>query len=160
MVTFSAYRYASSSWRWQGYQRDSSDFNEMLGCFFNNILTTTRIPLLRRWLPSLFNTYRDWVRDQLSAIDPINFPRFGQNQIAASDVFVHLCRFEGDRPLVSLKFTCDDELHQPQTKEYGVTFILLVHNLNVSPAEHGFTEKPTFQLWLSNYFCKIRAKPP
>ena len=66
--------------------------------------------------------------------------------------------FEGDRPLVSLKFTCDDESHQPQTKGYGVTFIMLAHN--VSPAEHGFTEKPTFQLWLSSYFRKIRTKPP
>jgi len=52
MVTFSTYRYANSSWR-QGW-RDSSDFNEMLCCFFDNILTTTRIPLLHRWLPSLF----------------------------------------------------------------------------------------------------------
>jgi len=130
----------------------------MLCCFFDNKLTTTRIPLLRRWLPSLFNTYRDQVCDYLSAIDPINFPRFGQNQIAASDTFVHMCRFEGDRPLVSLKFTCGVGSHQPQTKEHGVAFILLVHN--VSPAEHGFTKKPTFQLWLSSYSHKIRAKPP
>ena len=154
MVTFSTYRYANSSWR-QGW-RDSSNFNEMLGCFFDSILTTMRIPLLRRRLPSLFNTYRDRVRDHLSAIDPISFPRLGQNEVAVSDIFVHMCRFEGNRPLVSLKFTCHDGSHQPRTKEYGVAFILLVHNM--SPAERGFTEKPTLQLWLSSYFCKIRAK--
>ena len=52
MVTFSAYRYTSSSWG-QGW-RDSSDFNEILHFFFDSILSTTLIPLLRRWLPSLF----------------------------------------------------------------------------------------------------------
>ena len=91
MVTFSTYRYANSSWK-QGW-RDSSNFNEMLGCFFDSILTTMRIPLLRRRLPSLFNTYWDRVRDHLSAIDPISFPRLGQNEIAVSDIFVHMCRF-------------------------------------------------------------------
>ena len=49
---FSAHRYTNSSWR-QGW-RDSSEFNEILHFFFDNILTTTLIPLLRRWLPSLF----------------------------------------------------------------------------------------------------------
>ena len=52
MVTFSAYRYTSLSWG-QGW-RDSSDFNEILHFFFDSILSTTLIPLLRRWLPSLF----------------------------------------------------------------------------------------------------------
>ena len=43
-------RCVNSGWR------DSSDFNEMLSGFFDNILTTMRIPLLRRRLPSLFNS--------------------------------------------------------------------------------------------------------
>jgi hypothetical protein len=45
---------------------------------------TSQIPLLRRQLPLLFNTYRDRVGDR-SAIAPISFPGppFGQIQIAA-----------------------------------------------------------------------------
>jgi hypothetical protein len=51
-------------------------------------LITSQIPLLRRRLPFLFNAYRDRVCDHLGAIAPINFPCFGQIQIAASEIFV------------------------------------------------------------------------
>ena len=75
MVTFSTYRYANPTWRQQW--RRSSDFNGMLTHFFDTILTTMRIPLLRGQLPSLFNLYRDQVRDHLSAINPTDFPCLG-----------------------------------------------------------------------------------
>ena len=156
MAIFSAYRYADSSWRQQW--RDYSDFNGMLSCFFDSILTTMRAPLRRRQLPSLFNVYRDRVRDRLSIVGPVNFPRFGPNSIAVSDVFVCISHWEGDHPLVSLKFICDDESHQPRTEEYGATFVLLLHN--VAPDEYSFTKKPTLQLWLSSYFRKMGVNPP
>jgi len=130
----------------------------MLSRFFGDILTTTQIPLLRRRLPSLSDTYRDRVRDHLSATDFINFPRFRQSSITASDIFVRMCRFEGDRHSVSLKFSCDNESCHPQTKEHSAAFFLLVHN--APPAGHGLVEKATFRLWLSSYFHEMRAKPP
>ena len=97
--------------------------------------------LLRRRLPSLFNTYRDRVRDCLSSVNPTGLPRFGQVPIPASDIFVHMCRFEGDRHLVSFKFTCNDKSHWPRTKGSSATFVLVVHSM--SPAEDGLIEKPT-----------------
>ena len=150
----SAYRCANSSWR-QGW-RDSLDFNKMLSGFFDKILTTMQIPLLRWWLPSLFNTYRDQVRDRLSSVDPIGLPRFGQVPIPASDIFVHMYRFEGDLHLVSFKFTCNDRSHRPRTKGSSATFVLVVHSM--SPAEHGLIEKPTLELWLSQVIS-TRYKP-
>jgi hypothetical protein len=156
MVAFSMYRYASLPWRQQW--RGSSDFNGMLAGFFDNILVTVRMPLLHRQLPSLFNGYRDRVRDHLNAIDPTCFPRFGQNNVAASEIFVQMCRFEGNRRPVHLKFTCDNGTHQPVTKTYTTTFILMTHE--APPAEHSFSGKPTIQLWLSDYFRQIEDDPP
>ena len=114
-----------------------------------------QIPLLCRQLPSLFTTYWDRVRDHLNTIDPISFPCFGQSPISASDIFVRMCRFEGDRHLVSLKSTCNDESHRSRTKGYNATFVLVV-----PPAEHSFTERPTLQLWVSSYFRETRADSP
>ena len=59
-------------------------------------------------------------------------------------------------PGVSLKFCCDNESRQPQTKGHSAAFFLLVHN--VSPAGHGLVVKVTFQLWLSSYFHEMRVE--
>ena len=131
----------------------------MLAHFFDNILTMMRIPSLCGRLPSLFNLYRDKVRDCLSAINPTDFPRFGQIPIPAAEIFVHMGRSEGHHRLVSFKFTCDDESHLPRTKQYGATFVLVERN--TPPAGHaGFTPKPTLQQWLSSYFREMRANAP
>ena len=158
MAVFSIYRYASLSWRRQW--RGSSYFNEILAGFFDSILTTMRIPLLRRRFTSMFNTYRDRVHDHLNTIDPTNFPRFGQSNISAADIFVHMCRFEGDHRLARLGFACDDGAHQPAPliKTHSVTFVLLEHRISL--AEHGFTGKPTLQLWLSSYLHKVEDTSP
>ena len=151
MVIFSAYRHTDSSWRQRW--RESSGFNEMLSRSFDNILTAMRMPLLRRQLPSLFNTCRDRVRDHLSTIDPISFPRFGQSPISASDIFVRMGQLEGDRHLVSLKFTCDDKSHRSRSKGYNATFVVVVHNVSLA-------ERPTLQLWVSSYFREMRSNSP
>jgi hypothetical protein len=156
MVTFSAYRYADPPWRHQW--RTSSDFNGTLAGFFDHILTATQIPMLRRQLPSLFNMYRDRVRDDLNAIDAVRFPRFGQNVVAASEIFDRMCNFEGTRRSVCLRFTCDNEGHQPRTKERDLTYALIVHN--PPPVEDGFAERPTLQQWLSSYINELRTNPP
>ena len=67
-------------------------------------------------------------------------------------------RAEGDHRLVSFKFTCGDESHQPRTKRYGATFILVEHG--TPPGGHSFTEKPTLQQWLSSYFREARTNAP
>lgn len=157
MVIFSTYRYADLSWRreWCG----SSDFNRMTAGFFDHILTAMRTPLIRSQLPSLFNMYRDRVRDYLNTIDPDNFPRFGENNVAVSDIFVHMCRLNGDPRLAHLKAGCNDSSHQPLIKGYSLTFILLSHTLSLG--ERGTREnRPTLQLWISSYLRELKARRP
>jgi hypothetical protein len=153
MATFSLYRYANPPWRqrWRG----TSNFNQMLAGLFDNILTTMRVPPLRRQLPSLFNTYRDQVRDYLHELDTINFPRCGQVLAAASNIFAWMSRFEGDHHLVHLNYTCNDETHRPRIKRYSATFVLVVYD--PPQVERVSVEKPTLHTWLSNYFREMRA---
>ena len=152
------YCHAVPFWRqkWCG----SSDFNGMVAGYFDHILTTTRTPLIRGQLPSLFNMYRDRVRDHLNAIDPANFPWFGGNTIAVSDIFVRMCRLSGDPCLIYIEYNCDNPSHQPLIKGNSLTFILLQHTL--SAANHTPGRSPlTLWLWISSYLRELRtARPP
>lgn len=152
------YRYASLSWRqeWCG----SSDFNRMSAGFFDHILTAMRTPLIRRQLPSLFNMYRDRIRDHLNAIDAANFPRFGGNIVAVSDIFVRMCRFNGDPRLVSVEYSCDDPSHRPLIKGDSLTFILIQHTLSAVDLAPSTGNPPTLQQWISSYLLRLRAERP
>ena len=155
MVVFTMYRYAGLPWRqeWSG----SSDFNTMTASFFDRILTATKTPLIRSRLPSLFGMYRDRVCDHFNAINPTDFPRFGLNIIAVSDIFVQMCCLEGDPYLAHLESSCNDPSHQSLIKGYNLAFIFLLHKLSM--AERGSSgNHPTLQLWISSYLHKLKTK--
>ena len=157
MATFSMYRHAGPSWRREWCK--SSDFNRTTAGFFDHILTTMRTPSVRRQLPSLFNTYRDRVRHYLSTTNAGLFPRFGQNDLAVSDIFVQMYRFDGDPRLVRLKFSCSDPSHQTRTKGDSLTFVLLQHTLDgIEPGPNG--GPPMLQRWVSSYLSKLKTEQP